>query len=46
MGAPERKKLNVGDLECLRRMCGLVCMDRVKNEEVQRKTGLVRELAD
>jgi len=33
------------EIRCLKSMCGVTLMDRVRNEEVQR-TGVVRELAD
>ena len=45
LGAAERKKLNVGEMRCLRSMCGVTRLDRVRNEEIRRRTGVVRELA-
>ena len=45
-GAEERKKLNVGEMRCLRSMCGVAQMDREMNEEVQWRTGVARHLAD
>ncbi|KAK7882210.1 hypothetical protein WMY93_028384 [Mugilogobius chulae] len=42
----EKRKLNVMEMKCLRSMCGVTRMDRVRNEEVRRRTGVVRELAD
>ena len=46
MGAAERRKLNVGEMRCLRSMCGVTWVDRVRNEEVRRRTGVTRQLAD
>jgi len=46
MGAAERRRLNVMEMRCLRSMYGVTRMDRVRNEEVQRRIGVVRELAD
>ncbi len=46
MGAEERKRLNVMEMRCLRSMCGVARMDRVRNEEVRRRTGVVKELAE
>ncbi len=38
MGAAERKRLNVMEMRCLRNMCGVTRMERVRNEEVRRRT--------
>ncbi len=46
MGATERKRLNVGELRCLRSMCGETRMARVRHEEARRRPGFSRELAD
>ncbi len=46
MGAAERKRLNVMEIRRLRSMCGVTRMDRVKNEEVRRRTRVVKELAE
>ncbi len=46
MRAAERRRLNVMEMRCLRNMCRVTCMDRVRNDEVQRRTGVVRELAE
>ncbi len=46
MGAAGRKRLNVMEMRCLRNMCGVTRMDRVRNEEVRRRTGVVKELAE
>ncbi len=45
MGA-ERNRLNVRVLRCLIGMNGITLMDQVKNEEVRRRIGLVKELGD
>ncbi len=46
MRAAESKRLNVMEMRCLRSMCGVTRMDRVRNDEVQRRTGVVKELAE
>ncbi len=46
MGAAERKRLNVMEMRGLRSMCGVTRMDRMRNEEVRRRTGFVKELAE
>jgi len=46
VGAAERRRLNVMEMRCLRSMCGVTRIDRVRNEEMRRRTGVVRELAD
>ncbi len=46
MGAAERRRLNVMEMRCLRSMCGVTLMDWVRNDLVQRRTGVVRELAE
>ena len=43
--AVAEKGLNVIEMTYLRSMCGVTCMDRVRNEEVRRKTGVTTELA-
>ncbi len=45
-GAVERRRLNVMEMRCLRSICGVTRMDRVRNDEVRRRTGAVKELAD
>ena len=45
MGVADKKRLNVMEMRCLRSMCGVTRMDRVRNEEVRRRTGVVRDLA-
>ncbi len=34
MGAAERRRLNVMEKRCLRSICGVTRMDRVRNDEV------------
>ncbi len=34
MGAAERRRLNVMEMRCLRSMCRVTRMDRVRNDEV------------
>ncbi len=46
MGAAERRRLNVMEMRCLRSICLVTRMDRVRNEEVRRRTGVVNELAE
>ena len=46
MGVAEKKRLNVMEMRCQKSTSGITCMDRVRNEEVQRRTGVTRELAD
>ena len=45
MRSAERRKVNVLDMKCLRRLVGVSRMDRVRNEEVRRRAGIERELA-
>ena len=39
-------KVNVRDLKCLRSLVGVLRMDRVGNEEVHRRSGTERQLAN
>ena len=41
----EKKKLNVLEMKCLRSMSGVTRLDRIRNEEVRRRTGVVKELS-
>ncbi len=41
----ERRRLNVFEMKCLRSMIGVTRMDRLRNEEVRRRTNVTRELA-
>ncbi len=34
------------EMRCLKNMCGVIRMARVRNDEVRRRTGVVRELAE
>ena len=45
MRSAERRKVNVLEMECLRSLVGVSRMDRVMNEEVRRRDGIERELA-
>ena len=45
MRSAERRKVNVVEIKCLRRLVGVSRMDRVRNEEVRRRAGIERELA-
>ncbi len=38
----ERNKLDIFETRCLRSMVGVTRMDRVRNEEVRRRVGIVR----
>ena len=42
----ERQKLNVFEMRCLRSMCGVSRLDRLRNEIVRERTGVRKELAD
>ena len=44
MRVEERRKLNVLEMKCLRSMIGVTRRDRVRNEEVRRRTGVVKTL--
>ena len=47
MRSDERKKVNdVLEMKCLRCLVGESQMDRVRNEEVHRRAGIERELAN
>ena len=41
----KRRKVNVLEMKCLRNLVGVSLMDRVRNEEVCRRTGIEMELA-
>ena len=45
MRSAEKRKVNVLEMKCLRSLVGLSQMDRVRNEEVFRRTGIERVLA-
>ena len=40
-----RRKVNVREMKCLRSLVGVSRMDRVRNEEVFKRTEIQRELA-
>ena len=40
MTVAEKKRLNVMEMKCLKSMCGIMHMDRVKNKELQKRTGV------
>ena len=42
----ERNRLDVFEMRCLRSMVGVTRMDRVRNEEVRRRTGMVRKMSE
>jgi len=42
MSVSDRKKLEVFEMKCLRRICGVNRMDRVRNEEIKRRCGVKR----
>ena len=46
MRSAERRKVNVLEMKCLRSLVGVSRMDRVRNEEVRRRAGIARELAN
>ena len=43
MEVAEKKRLNVMEMKCLRSVCGVTRMNRVRNE-VRRRTGVTKEL--
>ena len=45
MRSAERRKVNVLKMKCLRNLVGMSRMDRVRNEEVRTRAGILRELA-
>jgi hypothetical protein len=38
-GAAERRRMEVMEMKCMRPMCGVRIMDRVRNEDVRRRCG-------
>ena len=44
MKVSERNKLNVFEMRCLRNMVGVTRLDRFRNEEIRRRTGVTLEL--
>ena len=45
MRVAERQKVNVFEMKCLRSMAGVTRMDRIRNEEIQQRTGVTIDLA-
>ena len=45
MRVAERQKVNVFEMKCLRSMAGVTRMDRVRNDEIRRRTGVTMDLA-
>ena len=45
MRSNERRKVNVLEMKCWKSLVGVSRMDRVRNEEVRRRTGIEKELA-
>ena len=45
MRSAERRKVNVLEMKCLRSLVGLSRMDRVRNEETRRRSGIEMEIA-
>lgn len=45
MGHSRGQKIECNGDEVLRSMCGVTCMDQVRDEVVQRRTEIVKELA-
>ena len=46
MKEPDRKRLDVFEMRCLRSMAGVTRLDRLRNEEVRRRTGVERKLSE
>ncbi len=44
MRAAERRTLNVKEMRCLESMCGVTRIDWVKNDEVRRRTGGLKNI--
>ena len=45
MRSAEKRKVNFLEMKCLRSLVGVSRMDRVRNDDVRRGTGIERELA-
>ena len=45
MKVEERGKLDVAEMKCLRSMCGVTRMDRVRNEVVRERVGVPEKLS-
>ena len=46
MRAKERRRLNVFEMKCLRSMAGGTLWDRINNDVVRLRTGMMRKLED
>ena len=42
----EKKRLNVFETKCLRKICGVTVMDRIRNVLIREEVGVIRDLAD
>ena len=42
----ERRKLDVMEMRCLRSMCGMTRMDRLRNEVVRERVGVEEKLSE
>ncbi len=42
----DRRRLDVFEMRCLRSMVGVTRLDRVRNEEVRRRAGVVRKMSE
>ena len=41
-----KNKMDVAEMLCLRSVCGVTRRDRVRNEEIRRRSGLQRSLSE
>ena len=46
MKVKERDKLDVAEMKCLRSMCGVTRMDRVRNEVVRERVGVPEKMSN
>ena len=46
MKTADKRRLDVLEMRCLRNMCGVTRWDRLRNEEVRRRTGVLLELSN
>ena len=45
MKSADKKRLDVMEMRCLRSMCGVTRWDRLRNEEIRRRSGVLLELS-